>query len=153
LLTTSETWLLVKSFAWIVSTVSNKWRSDSGSFIGTIDDPYHFGIRYLAVSLWTRKTYIAILMWKTYQFKVSVKDDNYDACKTANSKILGRQNLAKWALTCYGGFTHERLLSESSRPYMLAYYLFLYVLLLCVGQVITVSISSNLMSARKDIML
>jgi hypothetical protein len=24
---------------------------------------------------------------KTYQFKVSVKDDNYDACKTANIKI------------------------------------------------------------------
>jgi hypothetical protein len=50
-------------------------------------------------------------------------------------KYLGRQNLAKWALTCYGGFTHERLLSESSRPYMLAYYLFLYVLLLCIGEV------------------
>ena len=28
-----------------------------------------------------------------------------------------------WALTCNGGSTHERLLSESSRPYMLAYYL------------------------------
>ena len=61
--------------------------------------------------------------------------------------------LAKWALTCYGGFTHERLLSESSRPYMLAYYLFLYVLLLCIGEVITVSISFNLMSARENIML
>jgi hypothetical protein len=49
-----------------------------------------------------------------------------------------KQNLAKWALTCYGGFSHERLLSESSRPYMLACYLFLYVLLLCTGEVITV---------------
>jgi hypothetical protein len=57
-------------------------------------------------------------MLKTYQFKVSVKGDNYDACKTANIKISGQQNLAKWAVTCYGGFTHERLLSESSRPYM-----------------------------------
>jgi hypothetical protein len=60
----------------------------------------------------------------------------------------------KWALTCYGGFTHERLLSESSRPYMLAYYLFLYVLLLCIGgEVITVSIYFNLMSGRENIML
>ena len=31
------------------------------------------------------------------------------------------------ASTCYGGCTHERLLSESSRSYMLAYYLSLYV--------------------------
>jgi hypothetical protein len=68
---------------------------------------------------------------KTCQFKVNVKDDNYyDACQTANIKISGRQNLAKWALTCYGGSTHERLLSESSRLYMLEYYLSLYVLLL-----------------------
>jgi hypothetical protein len=28
------------------------------------------------------------LMWKTYQFKVSVKDDNYDAWKTANIRIM-----------------------------------------------------------------
>ena len=27
-------------------------------------------------------------MWKTYQFKVSVKDDNYDAWKTANIRIM-----------------------------------------------------------------
>jgi hypothetical protein len=46
------------------------------------------------------------------------------------------------------------VLSESSRPYMLAYYLFLYVLLLCIGgQVITVSISFNPMSGRENIML
>jgi hypothetical protein len=25
---------------------------------------------------------------KTYQFTISVKDDNYDACKTANVKIM-----------------------------------------------------------------
>jgi hypothetical protein len=37
------------------------------------------------------------------------------------SKFKADKCLAKWALTCYGGFTHERLLSESSRPYMLAY--------------------------------
>jgi hypothetical protein len=55
-------------------------------------------------------------MQKTYQFQVSVKDDNYDPCETANIKIQGRQNIAKWALTCYGGSTHQRLLSESSRP-------------------------------------
>jgi hypothetical protein len=28
---------------------------------------------------------------KTYQFKLSVKDDNYDFCKTANIKIEGRE--------------------------------------------------------------
>ena len=28
---------------------------------------------------------------------------------------------AEWALTCYGGSTDERLLSESSRSYMLAF--------------------------------
>jgi hypothetical protein len=38
------------------------------------------------------------------------------------SKFKADQCLAKWALTCYGGFTHERLLSESSRPYLLAYF-------------------------------
>jgi hypothetical protein len=68
-------------------------------------------------------------------------------------KFKADKCFAKWALTCYGGFTHERLLSESSRPYMLAYYLFLYVLLLCIGEVITVSISFNLMSARENMML
>jgi hypothetical protein len=47
--------------------------------------------------------------------------------------------------------THERLLSGSSRPYMLAYYLFLYVLRLCIGEVITVSVSFNLMSALESI--
>ena len=31
-------------------------------------------------------------------------------------------------LTCYGGCIHERLLSESSRSYMLAYYLSVFVL-------------------------
>jgi hypothetical protein len=39
------------------------------------------------------------------------------------SKFKADKCPAKWALTCYGGFTHERLLSESSRPYMLAYIL------------------------------
>jgi hypothetical protein len=29
----------------------------------------------------------------------------------------------KWALTCYGGSTHERILRESCRPYILAYYM------------------------------
>jgi hypothetical protein len=62
-----------------------------------------------------------VIMSKTYQFKLSVKDNNYDACKTANIKISGRQNLAKWALTGYGGSIHERLFSESNRTYMLAY--------------------------------
>ena len=41
--------------------------------------------------------------------------------KTANIKISGREILiAIWVLTGYGGSTHERLLSESSRPHMLA---------------------------------
>jgi hypothetical protein len=39
------------------------------------------------------------------------------------SKFKADKCLTTWALTCYGGFTHERLLSESSRPYMLAYFL------------------------------
>jgi hypothetical protein len=71
-------------------------------------------------------------MYKTYQFKLRVKNNN-ETCETANIKISGRQDLGRWALTCYGGSTHERLLSESNRPYRLAYYLFLYVLLLCIG--------------------
>jgi hypothetical protein len=78
---------------------------------------------------------------------------NYDACKTANIKIYGRQNLAKWALTCYGGFTHERLLSDSSRLYMLAYYVSICTAIVHIGEVITVSISFNLMSARENMML
>jgi hypothetical protein len=66
----------------------------------------------------------------------------------------GRQNLAKWALTCYGGSTHERVLSESSRPYMLAYYLLLYVLLLCRRpEVMTVDISFYLMPGGENTML
>jgi hypothetical protein len=44
---------------------------------------------------------------KITRFKVSVKDDSYDACKTANIKMSGLKNLDKWALTCYGGFTHR----------------------------------------------
>jgi hypothetical protein len=39
------------------------------------------------------------------------------------------ENSCKLALTCYGGSTHERLLSESSRSYVLAYYLSVFVLL------------------------
>ena len=35
----------------------------------------------------------------------------------------------KWALTCDGGSPHERLLSESSHSYMLAYHLSVFVLL------------------------
>jgi hypothetical protein len=69
------------------------------------------------------------------------------------SKFKADKCIAKWALTCYGGFTQERLLSESSRPYMFAYYLFPYVLLRCIGQVITVSLSFNLMSERENMML
>ena len=42
---------------------------------------------------------------------------NYDVC-SVNRKYQNfrLRNLAKWALTCYGGSIHERLLSESSRP-------------------------------------
>ena len=47
------------------------------------------------------------------------------------SKFQADKIFAKWALTCYGGSTRERLLSESSRPYMLAYYLFLCVMRYC----------------------
>ena len=68
---------------------------------------------------------------KLTSLSLALRTTKNDACKTANIKISGRQNLAKWALTCYGGSTRERLLSESSRPYMLAYYLFLCVLRYC----------------------
>jgi hypothetical protein len=64
-----------------------------------------------------------VKLTKSYVMVTNRKYQNYDICKTANIKISGRQNLAKWALACYSGFTHERLLSESGRPYMLAYYL------------------------------
>jgi hypothetical protein len=46
---------------------------------------------------------------KTYQFKLGVKDDKYDALKAANITVPGAKNFAKLALTCYGGSTHERL--------------------------------------------
>jgi hypothetical protein len=36
------------------------------------------------------------------------------------SKFLAEKS-SKWDLTCYGGSIHERLLSESSRSYMLAF--------------------------------
>jgi hypothetical protein len=36
------------------------------------------------------------------------------------SKFEADKDFAKWALSCYGGCTHERLISESIRPYMLA---------------------------------
>jgi hypothetical protein len=101
----------------------------------------------------SRSSYWMWLMWGAYQFQVNVNDDNYDACKTAIITISGRQNLAKWALTCYGGSTHERLLSESSRSYILAYYLSLYVLLLCIWrEVLIVSKYFNLTSVRENIM-
>jgi hypothetical protein len=79
-------------------------------------------------------------MCKTYQFKLSVEDDNYDACGTANIKISGREILQSGIQRCYDGST---LLRESSRSYMLAYYLCAYVLLLCV--------SFNLISCRMQI--
>ena len=37
---------------------------------------------------------------------------------------LRPRSLAKLALTCYDGSTHERLLSESGRSYMLAFRLY-----------------------------
>jgi hypothetical protein len=69
-------------------------------------------------------------------------------------KFKADEILPSWALMCYGGSTHDRLLSESSRPHILAYYLFLYILLLCIGgEVIIVSMFFNLMSAIENIML
>jgi hypothetical protein len=43
--------------------------------------------------------------------------NNYDAVKRQNFRP---RNLAKWAATCYSDFANERLLSEPSRPGMLA---------------------------------
>jgi hypothetical protein len=85
---------------------------------------------------------IVIKDWctKTYQFKPSLKFDNYDACKTAMYRNSRPRNLAKWAWTCCGGSTYERLLNEPSRPNILVYYLFVYALLLWA--------SFNLMSYR-----
>jgi hypothetical protein len=42
---------------------------------------------------------------------------------------LSPRSLVKWTLTCHGGSTDERFLSESSRSYTLAYYLSVFVLL------------------------
>jgi hypothetical protein len=43
------------------------------------------------------------------------------------AKLKADKILPSGSLTCYGGSTHERLLSESSRPYMLAYYLYAFI--------------------------
>jgi hypothetical protein len=43
------------------------------------------------------------------------------------SKLQDDKILSSWALTCYGCSIHKRLLSESSRPYMLAYYLSAFI--------------------------
>ena len=48
------------------------------------------------------------------------------------SKFQADKIFAKWALTCYGGSTRQRLLSELSRPYMLAYNLSAYIRWLCI---------------------
>jgi hypothetical protein len=66
---------------------------------------------------------------KTYQFKLIVKDKNYDSRKIAEIKVSGREVLLyMWAVMCYGGSTHDRWLSESSHSYMLAF-LSVFVLL------------------------
>ena len=54
-----------------------------------------------------------LMYTKTYQFKLSVKDDKYDACKTANIKISGREILPLRAgfNVLRRQYTHERLLS------------------------------------------
>ena len=49
--------------------------------------------------------------------------------KTQISKFHAQKYCQLGALTCYGGSTHERLLSKSSRSYMLAYYLSVFILL------------------------
>jgi hypothetical protein len=64
----------------------------------------------------------------SYECKPSVKDDNYDACKTANMKNVRPGKLAKWALTCYSSSTHERLLSELSRLHILAFRMYVIVI-------------------------
>jgi hypothetical protein len=48
--------------------------------------------------------------------------------------------LAKWALMCYSSATHERLLSESSRSYMLGYKhsMSVFVLLYCIQKKIKI---------------
>jgi hypothetical protein len=47
--------------------------------------------------------------------------------KSQISKFQAEKILLSGLLRCYGGSTHERLLSESSRPYMLAYYLSAFI--------------------------
>ena len=59
--------------------------------------------------------------------------------KPVNRKYqnLRPRSLAKWALTCHGGSCHERLLSESSRSYLIAYYLSVFVLVAMVATVLS----------------
>jgi hypothetical protein len=47
-------------------------------------------------------------MWKAYQFKVCVKDDNYDACKTANIKRMTpvKPQISKLKADKILGFVH-----------------------------------------------
>jgi Zn finger protein HypA/HybF involved in hydrogenase expression len=52
---------------------------------------------------------------KNYSFKLNVQDDTCDACETVNITVSGGEVLAS---TCFGGSSHEHLLSESSRPFM-----------------------------------
>jgi hypothetical protein len=63
------------------------------------------------------------LCTKTYQFKLCVKDDNYGMPVQPQISNFRPTNVAKRALMCYGGSTHESLLSESCHSYMLTYYL------------------------------
>jgi hypothetical protein len=79
---------------------------------------------------------------KLISLDLSVKDDNCDACKPRKWKKLMPRNLLKWDLTYYGGSSHERLLSESSRPYIL-------VSCICIANSLTVHIFWSHVFKRK----
>jgi hypothetical protein len=75
-------------------------------------------ITCIAYKCFTKTANINVQKLTSLNFiKLSVKDENYDACKTANIKIQVPEVLQ------VGSSTLERLLSESSRSYMLIYLL------------------------------
>jgi hypothetical protein len=88
---------------------------------------------------WTRvfSAHVCILMYtKIYQFKLSVRDDIYDACKTAKIKITAQEVLLS---ARYGGSTHESLLNESSRSCTLE-----FRVCVCVCVILPVEIAQGL---------
>jgi hypothetical protein len=61
-------------------------------------------------------------MYKTYQFKLSIKDASHGACKTANGKKCQAEKAYQVGFNVLQQLhTDERLVRESNRAYMLAF--------------------------------